>query len=117
MRAWLPALGTVLAQSARIVRLENGPDSFQMDITGVVIGDVAMVGIPGEPFNRVGIGLKEAPGWKLVLPCCNINGAAGYFPMQDSYDEGGYEACSCSYKAGSAEQLVAEGIALLDSLR
>ena len=110
-------LTTVLAQSARIVRLENGPDSFKMDVTGVVIGDVALVGIPGEPFNRVGIGLKDALGWKLVLPCCNINGAAGYFPMQDSYDEGGYEACSCSYKAGTAEQLVADGIALLDSLR
>ena len=110
-------LTTVLAQSARMVRLENGPESFQMDVTGVVIGDVAIVGIPGEPFNRVGIGLKEAPGWKLVLPCCNVNGDAGYFPMQDSYDEGGYEACSCNYKAGTAEQLVAEGITLLDSLR
>ena len=53
----------------------------------------------------------------MVLPCCNINGAAGYFPMQDSYDEGGYEARSSKYKAGTAEQLIADGIAILDSLR
>ena len=110
-------LTTVVAEAARMVQLENGPDSFQLDITGVVIGPVALVGIPGEPFNRVGIGLKNAPDWKLVLPCCNINGAAGYFPMQDSYDEGGYEARSSRYKAGTAEQLVADGIKLLDSLR
>ena len=110
-------LTTVVAEAARMVQLENGPDSFKLDITGVVIGPVAMVGIPGEPFNRVGIGLKNAPGWKLVLPCCNINGAAGYFPMQDSYDEGGYEARSSRYKAGTAEQLVADGITLLESLR
>ena len=110
-------LTTVVAEAARMVQLENGPDSFRLDVTGVVIGPVALVGIPGEPFNRVGIGLKAAPDWKLVLPCCNINGAAGYFPMQDSYDEGGYEARSSRYKAGTAEQLVAEGIKLLDSLR
>ena len=110
-------LTTVVAEAARMVQLENGPDSFKLDVTGVVIGPVAMVGIPGEPFNRVGIGLKAAPDWKLVLPCCNINGAAGYFPMLDSYDEGGYEARSSRYKAGTAEQLVADGIALLESLR
>ena len=110
-------LTTVVAEAARMVRLENGPDSFELEITGAVIGDVALVGIPGEPFNRVGIGLKRAEGWKLVLPCCNINGAAGYFPMQDSYDEGGYEARSSQYKAGTAEQLVADGIALLNALR
>ena len=107
----------MVAEAARMVRLEKGPESFALDITGVTIGPVALVGIPGEPFNRVGIGLKKAAGWKLVLPCCNINGAAGYFPMQDSYDEGGYEARSSSYKAGTAEQLVADGIALLNSLR
>jgi len=110
-------LTTVVAEAARMVRLEKGPESFALDITGVTIGPVALVGIPGEPFNRVGIGLKKAEDWKLVLPCCNINGAAGYFPMQDSYDEGGYEARSSRYKAGTAEQLVADGIALLNSLR
>ena len=110
-------LTTVVAEAARMVQLENGPDSFALDITGVTVGPVALAGIPGEPFNRVGIGLKAAPGWKLVLPCCNINGAAGYFPMMDSYDEGGYEARSSRYKAGTAEQLVSDGIALLESLR
>jgi hypothetical protein len=110
-------LTTVLAQSARIVRLENGPDSFKMDISGVVIGDVALVGIPGEPFTGVGRGLKEATGWDVVLPCCLTNGCRGYFPMLDAYQEGGYEARSSSFKAGSAELIVTEGCKMLDELR
>ena len=37
-------------------------------------------------------------------------------PMQDSYDEGGYEARSSRYKAGTAELIIEEGKALLDTL-
>jgi len=39
------------------------------------------------------------------------------FPMQDSYDEGGYEARSSRFKAGTAEIIIKESVALLDSLR
>ena len=110
-------LTTVVAEAARMLKLENGPAEFPMDLTAVAIGNVALVGIPGEPFNGVGIGLKKAEGWDLVLPCCLVNGDKGYFPMQDAYDEGGYEARSSSFKAGTAEILIKEGTALLDTLR
>ena len=110
-------LTTVVAEAARMVRLEHGPESFSMTLTGVAIGNVAFAGVPGEPFNGVGLGLKKAEGWDLVLPCCLTNGSEGYFPMQDSYDEGGYEARSSRFKAGTAEIIIKEGVALLDSLR
>ena len=48
---------------------------------------------------------------------CNTNGAEGYFPMQDAYDEGGYEARTSNFKAGSAEFIIAEGTKMLDGLR
>ncbi len=110
-------LTTVVAEAGRMVKLEHGPESFPMTLSAVAIGNVALAGIPGEPFNGVGIGLKKAEGWDLVLPCCLTNGSEGYFPMQDSYDEGGYEARSSRFKAGTAEILIKEGTALLDSLR
>ena len=110
-------LTTVVAEAARMVRLENAPDTFPMLFSAVSIGDVAMFGIPGEPFNRVGRGLKEAEGWKMVIPCCLTNASEGYFPMMDSYDEGGYEARSSSFKAGVAERIIKEGREILDSLR
>ena len=110
-------LTTVVAEAGRMVKLEHGPAEFTMNLSGVAIGNIALVGIPGEPFNGVGIGLKEAAGWDLVLPCCLTNGCEGYFPMQDAYDEGGYEARSSNYKAGTAELIVEKGKALLDTLR
>ena len=110
-------LTTVVAEAARMVRLEHGPESFGMTLSAVAIGNVALAGVPGEPFNGIGLGLKKAEGWDLVLPCCLTNGSEGYFPMQDSYDEGGYEARSSRFKAGTAEIIIKEGVALLDSLR
>ena len=110
-------LTTVVAEAARMVRLEHGPESFPMNFLGVAVGNVALFGIPGEPFTGVGRGLKEAQGWDLVLPCCLTNGCRGYFPMIDAYQEGGYEARSSSFKAGSAELIVEEGCKLLDELR
>ena len=110
-------LTTVVAEAARMVRLENAPDTFPMLFSAVSFGDVAMFGVPGEPFNGVGRGLKAAPGWKMVIPCCNTNAKEGYFPMMDSYDEGGYEARSSNFKAGVAERIIEEGTKILTDLR
>ncbi len=109
-------LTTVVAEAGRMVRLEHGPASFPLGLSAVAVGPVALLGIPGEPFNGVGRGIKEAEGWEVVMPCCLTNGSEGYFPMQDSYDEGGYEARSSRYKAGTAELIIKEGKALLDTL-
>jgi len=109
-------LTTVVAEAARMVRLEHGPESFPMDFLGIAVGNVALFGIPGEPFTGVGRGLKEAAGWDLVLPCCLINGCGGYFPRQAAYDEGGYEARCSSFKAGVAELILEEGKQLLREL-
>ncbi len=110
-------LTTVVAEAERMLSLENGPEAFDISLSGVAIGDVALVGIPGEPFSGVGRGIKEASGWQMILPCCLINGSEGYFPMMDAYEQGGYEARSSPFKAGAAELIVKEGKALLDTLR
>ncbi len=110
-------LTTVVANAARVVRLENAPDTFPMLFSAISIGDVALFGVPGEPFNGVGRGLKTAEGWKMVIPCCLTNSSEGYFPMIDSYDEGGYEARSSSFKAGVAERIIDEGKEILATMR
>ena len=110
-------LTTVVAAACRMVRLENAPDTFPMRLSAVAIGKVAFFGVPGEPFTGVGRGLKEAEGYKLVCPCCNTNSKEGYFPMRDSYDEGGYEAGTSSFKAGTAERIIEEGLKILAELK
>ena len=110
-------LTTIVAEAHRMVMLENGPDTLDMSLTGIKIGPVAIIGIPGEPFTKIGLELKDTAGFDMILPCCASNGYEGYFPMQDSYDEGGYEARTSRFKAGTAEYVIKEGKALLESLR
>lgn len=110
-------LTTVVAESLRMCRLEHGPEYFDLPLTGIQIGPVALIGIPGEPFTDIGVGIKEAPGWEMILPCGLTNGYLGYFPMKSAYDEGGYEARTSQYKSGVAELLIKDAKALLDKLK
>jgi hypothetical protein len=109
-------LTTVVADAMRKVRLENAPEFFPLLFSAIRIGCVAFLGIPGEPFTPVGRQIKETDGYKLIFPCCNTNAKEGYFPMLDAYQEGGYEAKSSNFKAGSAEILVQESKKILKDL-
>ncbi len=110
-------LTTIVAEAGRMVRLEHGPEAFDMELSAIAIGDVVMIGIPGEPFTGIGRGLKDSAEWELVIPTCCTNGYQGYFPMKEAYDEGGYEARSSSFRAGVAEQIIEEGKELMKALR
>ena len=110
-------LTTVLAESARIVRMQSAPDNYPFLLSAISIGNVAVAGLPGEPFNAIGRAIRLTEGYDLIIPCCIVNGYRGYFPMQDSYDEGGYEARSSSFKAGVGEKIVAYGKELLIDLK
>ena len=107
---------TRMAEVCRMVRLENGPDNTELELSGLSFGKIAFIGIPGEPFTAIGRALKDTEGWDLIIPTCTTNGSSGYFPMQDSYLEGGYEAKSSSFKVGTAELLIEEGKKLLCDL-
>jgi len=110
-------LTTVVAEALRMCNLENGPESFDVRMTGVKIGPVTLIGIAGEPFTDIGVELKKAEGWGLIMPCVLTNGSLGYFPTTSAYNEGGYEARSSSFKAGVAEILVESGKQLLGRLK
>ena len=109
-------LTTVVAEAGRMVRLENAPDAFDMTLSGIRIGKIAIMGIPGEPFLGIGKGIKEADGYGMIIPVACANGYEGYFPMKDSYDEGGYEARSSNFRAGVAEFIISESKHLLKEM-
>lgn len=109
-------LTTKVAEAARKIRLEHGPEYFDMKLAGIAIGEVVLIGIPGEPFTGIGRGLKESEEFALVMPACCVNGAQGYFPMKEAYDEGGYEAGSSRFRAGVAEIIIHEGKQLIKDL-
>ncbi|MBQ7720115.1 MAG: hypothetical protein IJT56_05965, partial [Clostridia bacterium] len=100
----------------RIVKLENGPDSFTLHLNAVRFGDVVFSGIPGEPFTDIGRGIKQGSPFGMTFVCCCANGYEGYYPMQSAFDEGGYEARSSKFCAGIAETLTSESVKMLESI-
>ena len=110
-------LTTAVADAMRKVRLENGPEFFTIRLTAVKIGSVVYLGIPGEPFTEIGVEIKKAEGWNLIMPTALTNGNIGYFPMKSAYDEGGYEAKTSQFKAGVAEIIIENAIKLLNEIR
>jgi len=112
------ALTTVVADAARKVRLKDGPAFFDLPLIAISVGNIAFIGIPGEPFSKVGIELKaNNEEFDMVLPCALTNGSKGYFPAKDAYDEGGYETATSRFKAGVAEIIIEEGTKLIKSLK
>ena len=108
---------TVVAEAYRMIRLENGPDSFILHLNAVRFGGIAFSGIPGEPFTDIGRGIKEGSPFFMTFVNCCANGAEAYFPMQSAYDEGGYEARSSKFSPGIAETLIDESVKMLESIK
>ncbi len=109
-------VGHVVARANRMLNLQNGPDTYDIPVCAVRIGPAAFVGIAGEPFNNVGVALKENSPYEITLPVCCTNGYQGYYPMMECYEEGGYEAGSSPFAPGCAEKLIDVGVELMNKL-
>ena len=109
-------LTTVVAEAIRMCRMENGPEYYDLHFSGVKIGSIAFIGIPGEPFTEIGVAIKKIPGWDMICPTINTNGKEGYFPSLSAFDEGGYEARTSPYTRTVCEDIVACSKEILDTL-
>lgn len=110
------ALTTAVAEASRIIKLENGPDSFKFFISGIRIGDMVFAGIGGEPFTEIGNRICADSPFDTTILCCLTNSVGGYIPTKTAYEEGGYEAKSSSLKPGSDDILVEGTVNLLKKL-
>ena len=109
-------LTTKGAEAKRIMRLENGPESFPFFLSAIRIGDLVFAGIGGEAFTEIGLRICEASPFEKTILCCITNSAGGYIPTTKAYSEGGYEACTSELKPGG-DDIVVEGMTeLLNSL-
>jgi len=108
---------TMVAEAYRMKELENGPDFFELYLSAVCFGDVAITGAPGEPFTEIGRSVKASSPFAMTLYCCCANGCEAYYPTYDAFAEGGYEARSSKFKAGVAEHIIEGGKALLGELK
>ena len=99
-------LTTVVAEALRMCRMEHGPDHYDLNLSGLKIGPIAFIGIPGEPFTEIGVKIKQAEGWAMICPSINTNSEGEYFPSESAFDEGGYEARTSTYTRTIASDIV-----------
>jgi neutral ceramidase len=88
-------------------------------VQAVVVGDVAMVGVPGEFFTVLGREIKLRSPYRDTFVFELANDYVGYIPDAQGYDRGGYQVWTGlhSYlEKGSGETIVDAAVGLLDEL-
>ena len=110
-------LTTVVAEALRMVKLENSPKNKIMGMKGLRLGNIALVGVPGEPFTEIGERIKAIGGFDLIMPCALTNGYEGYFPSKEAYGEGGYEARTSVFKDSVSDIIVQTADKILKKLK
>lgn len=78
------------------------------------IGDLALVGLPGEPFTRTVLEIKQGSPYANTAILSYANDYRGYFPDRVSIAMGNYEALISPYGADVAERLSQTAVDLLN---
>ena len=86
-------------------------------IRGLRIGPLRMAGYPGEVFSQTTMAVKEeSPHALTMVSSYTSGGHAGYVPVAEAYETGGYEVRVSPYAEG-AETTLREGfLDLLETL-
>ena len=107
----------IYTESLKIVGLERTKEDYRSTaVCAISFCGAAFVGIPGEPFNEVGVQIRGNSKFPVTCVMCQANGCHGYYPTAEGYDQGGYESYNTPYVKGTAEQLADTADALVATL-
>ena len=83
------------------------------------IGELAIVGVPGECFTALGVEIKRRSPFRYTYIAELSNDWIGYIPDAPAYDLGGYQVWTGLHSwvaRGTGEQIVDEAVEMLDRL-
>jgi hypothetical protein len=86
--------------------------TVKAEIQVIHIGDLAIVGVPGEYFVELGLQIKEGikkSGVRQVMISGFTNGDVGYIPARRAYAKGGYEVADAYKYYGYPTAIAPEG--------
>lgn len=94
------------------------PESITTELQVLRLGDIYILGLPGEVLVEVGLAIRSKAGLKNLLIVTLANDAIGYICHRAAYKEGGYEPGSGTDLApGAGEIMVEQALALLAEAR
>ena len=103
-------------QAMAIVARVSLPETLQIPMWTLSIGDVAFVGAPYEMFDTNGQQIKDASPFKMTFVLTCTNEGFSYMPSKLGFAHGGYSADNCRFKPGIGEMLAENYIELLESM-
>lgn len=80
-----------LGLEEQLLRVQLGEGPFAAEVQALLIGDTALVGLPGEPFCGMGLAIKGFSDSPRALCLGYANDWLGYFAPPTAWEEGGYE--------------------------
>ncbi len=89
-----------------------------VEVMVIRVGDIGIIGLPGEPFCEYGMEIKKLSPAKHTLLFELANDACLYFPTEVSFEQGGYESMpgSTKYAKGQGRKLVTSALNQLNKL-
>jgi len=106
----------------RAMRAEMAPVQGQERQTWLQVmrlGEVALVGIPGEMFARLGLEIRRRSPFRYTYVIGLANGTIGYIGDRHSYELGGYQLWAGMHSPsapGTGEALVEQALAMLQEV-
>jgi hypothetical protein len=88
-REKLPRLADSYARSAQ--RAAEKPESMQVQLQAIRIGDLMVCAIPFETFVEIGLELKKRSPFPKTMVVGLANARHGYLPTPEQHQLGGYE--------------------------
>jgi hypothetical protein len=96
-----------------VVRLSEQPPEQETMVQAFRIGEVGLVGLPGEIFVEIGLEIKRRSPLGRTLIAELANDSLGYVPTSAAFEQGSYEVVTTAASPQTAPSLVDYAIALL----
>ncbi|MCG6155756.1 hypothetical protein [Rubinisphaera margarita] len=105
--------------AGRVQKLLEGPDSSDILLQVIRIGDLSIPAIPFETFAEIGLELKEKSPFADTFTIELANGAYGYLPTPEQHELGGYETWMGTNRVqlDASERITEVLFDLMDELR
>lgn len=93
-----------------------GRQNLDVELHAIRIGQIALVGFPGEPFAELGVAIRAGSPFAHTLFSGYTTDYFGYLPTDDARPDGGYEVDTTPFGAGSADTVVSASLGMLEQL-
>jgi len=94
------------SEALRIIANLSRPEFFEIRLHALQIGNLALVGIPGEPFTSIGKEITQKSGMDMTVVTACTNGSEGYYPDRAAFAEDGYESKVSPFASDCGEILI-----------